>query len=178
MFRLQNHRLLSLLAALSMAVVFSSMSGCSDAVSPEILQFRRQLLVDKSLSGESSISDIRAKLKAEEIKAGSEVTVRVRINAGDLPPWESGKAAFIATDAMGHDGDQDHDPHDCPFCSRDIQDSLAQVRFLNDTGSVISIDARELFDVTEHQLVVIQGEARLDDSEMLVLDATRMFIRR
>ena len=175
MHKLQSSLLASGFAA---AICLSLISGCGESVNAEIRQLRQQLLTETAPTGELSISDIRARLKSEELAAGSEVTVRVRINAGELPPWETGKAAFIVTDAMGHDGDENNDPHECPFCSRDIQDNLAQVRFLDPNGTIINTDARELFDVTEFQLVVIKGKASLDDSDMLLLDAGLMFVPR
>jgi len=152
------------------------LSGCADSASAEVQELRQRLLVTTPPQGEVSISSVRAKLESGELAADSEVVVRGRINAGEVPPWAEGRAEFIITDATGHDGDEDHDPHECPFCKRNIMDSMAQVRLSGNDGKTIPIDTRELLSVQERSLLVIRGKVMQDDSEMLVLNADQIHI--
>ena len=119
---------------------------------------------------------MRALLSAEGGPKSADVVIRGRIHAGDLPPWENGKAAFVLTDATGHEGeDDDHDPHTCPFCSRNINDYLAKVTFEQD-GNIVDIDSRDLFKVAEKQLVIIKGQARIDTDDLLSVTADGIYV--
>jgi hypothetical protein len=152
------------------------LSGCADSATAEVQELRQRWLVATPPPGEVAISAVRAKLKSGELAANGEVVVRARINAGDMPPWAEGRAEFIITDATGHDGDEDHDPHECPFCKRDIMDSMAQVRLAGKDGKTIPIDTRTLLGVQERSLLVIRATAMPGDSEMLILNANQIHI--
>lgn len=153
-------------------------SGCGESVSPEILALRSSHLSKDVLTGEQTIAKVREQLKSGEATAESEVVIKGRINAGDMPPWGTGTASFVVTEAIGHDGDEEHDPHKCPFCSRDIQNNIAQVHFQDKAGKLIQIDSRELFDLEQYQLVVVRGTAEIDDSDTLVIHAQQMHVTR
>ncbi len=151
--------------------------GCGESVDPEIQALRQKIVLSSAPSGVTSVSKIRSALMEPDAATETDVVLRGRIWAGELPPWENGKAAFVLTDAAGHDGDDDHDPHACPFCSRDIDDYIAAIRFHNDDGTVTTIDSRELFDVKEKQMVIIKGRGSMN-GERLKVDATNIFIAR
>jgi hypothetical protein len=162
-----------LVALMSAAAVV----GCGETVDREALALRQKLELPSEPNGATSVSKIRKLLKEPDAVAETEVVLRGRIWAGEIPPWEDGKAAFVLTDATGHDGDDDHDPHACPFCSRDIDDYIAAIRFHNDDGTVTPIDSRELFDVTEKQMVIVKGVGSMNGDRLRV-DATNIFIAR
>ncbi|MCP4172379.1 MAG: hypothetical protein GY758_16575 [Fuerstiella sp.] len=151
--------------------------GCGETGDGETLALRQKLILSTAPTNETSISKIRKLLMGPKSADETEVVLRGRIWAGEIPPWEEGKAAFVLTDATGHDGDDDHDPHACPFCSRDIDDYIAAIRFRNDDGAVAAIDSRELFDVKEKQMVIIKGRGSMNGDRLRV-DATNIFIAR
>lgn len=155
-----------------------AVSGCGESVSPEILALRTAHLLVEVPAGEQTIAKVREQLKSGEATAESEFVIKGRINAGDMPPWGTGTASFVVTEAIGHDGDEEHDPHKCPFCSRDIQNNIAQVHFQDGDGKLIQIDSRELFDLKQFQLVVVRGTAEIDDSDTLVIHARQMHVTR
>ena len=162
-----------------LAVACLVWAGCGEPVDPQVLSLRQQLILKSAPDGAASISSMRKTLMAEDALATVNVVVLGRIQAGkDSSCWETGKAAFVLTDATGHKGETDHDPHTCPYCSPTIEDYLAFVSFRGEDGKLIEIDSRELFDVKERQLVIITGEASLDDAKMLTIDATEMFIKQ
>ncbi len=93
-------------------------------------------------------------------------------------------------DDDGHEhGDHelaDHDPTagahkedcGCPFCASGKQQlPQAIVQFMGDDGEPISIDARELFNLTGDEIVVIKGQAKLLVG-LLMVDAEQIYIRR
>ena len=153
-------------------------TGCDDATNPRVLALRSQFLVANAPEKERPVPDVRKDLKSGELKPDTTFVVRARINAGDFPPFADGKAAFIVTDATGHDGDESHDPHECPFCKRDIKSVIARVEFDDDTGKMIGIDSRELFNLREFDLLVIEGTGQFDEDDMLVIAARKLFVKR
>ena len=159
------------IAGLLLSLLFS---GCSGVEDERVRSLRSALVLADVPAGEQSISSIRSLLQADDAPAEIDVVIRGRIDAGDLPPWEQDMAAFVLTDATGHDGDEDHDPHTCPFCSRNINNYLAKVSF-EDKGAVIDIDSRQLFDVEEKQLILIRGKAAIDDDNLLKVDADGLY---
>ena len=150
--------------------------GCGDSENARLTALRSQLVLSSAPDGQMSVADVRTSLTGEEATDEVDVVIKGRINAGDIPPWEPGKAAFVLTDITGHEGESDHDPHQCPFCSRSIEDYLANVKFHDEQGNVISVDAQELFSVKEKQLVTIQGKAHLNEANTLVIHATGIFV--
>jgi hypothetical protein len=157
--------------------IFSA-SGCGESLDPAIVAVRDKAVSSTKLDNARPIPDIRKGLKSDELKADSKFVVRARINAGDFPPFVDGMAAFVVTDATGHDGDESHNPHECPFCKRDINNVIAQVQFVDDSGKTIQMDARELFGVKEFDLLEVEGTGSFDESDMLEIKASRIFITR
>lgn len=167
------------LTTLSLAIACCLIAtGCGDSTSPRVLALQSQFLVASIPQKERPVPDIRKDLKSGALKPDTRFVVRARINAGDFPPFAEGKAAFIVTDATGHDGDESHDPHECPFCKRDIKSVIARVEFSDDTSKMIDIDARELFNVKEFDLLVIEGTGRFDDDDILVIDTKKLYLQR
>lgn len=165
----------TLLLAIASCLITAS---CGEGTSPRVLSLRSQFVAATAPENERPVPDIRTDLKSGKLKADTTFVVRARINAGDFPPFAEGKATFILTDATGHDGDESHDPHACPFCKRDIKSVIARVEFDDEASRMIDIDARELFNVKEFDLLVIEGTGRFDADDMLVIDAKKLFVIR
>lgn len=169
---------LSKIVGLVIISVCLSGAGCADRIDPTIQALRQRLVTESEPSDERPIPEIRDGLKSGTIDADGRVVVRARINAGDFPPFAEGTAAFVITDATGHDGDESHNPHQCPFCKRDILSQMARVEFPDESGKVIRIDSRKLFNVKEFDLLVVEGQGRFDEDDMLIITASKMYVRR
>ncbi len=104
-------------------------------------------------------------------------------------PWVPGEAHFFVADAaaaaeieaQGHDhGGEDH--ADCPFCAKAAKsDVLCAVRFVDDHQQPIPIDARELFELSGDEMVVIKGTPTVlgsGDDALLIVDAASLYVRR
>lgn len=156
--------------------IIAFLPGCGDAAaSREAIAARKQFVLTAQPPDEMAVSKVRKALSEGEGPEEIEVVLRGRIHAGEMPPWERGKAAFVLTDATGHEGEDDHDPHTCPFCSRHIRDYVANIMFSDETG-LIEIDSRDLFGVQEKQLVYIRGTASIDEDDMLQIDANGIYV--
>ena len=154
------------------------LAGCGVAVDPLVLESRVRFLTTQPSGIEQPVADVRKAIQSGELKSETPLTIRVRINAGEVPPFIDGVARFFVTDATGHDGDESHDPHECPFCRRDVKTMMALVEFRDADGQVIPIDTRTLFDIKEFELLVLEGTGHLDSDEILVVSASRMFVKR
>ena len=159
-------------------VLFTAIPGCGETIDPEVLAIRDRFLKAPSSTIETPVSEIRASMKSGELKPGTPFKVRVRINAGEFPPFVNGAAKFFVTDATGHDGDESHDPHECPFCRRDVKSMMALVEFHNEAGQLIPVDARELFDIKDFELLIIEGTGEFDTEDVMVMTASAMSIVR
>lgn len=165
------------------AVICVTLVGCGESLSPEMLAIRDRLLTSDLASASSSrqeepIMTIREQLKSGQKKAGDTVLVRARVNAGDLSPFAEGLASVTLTDATGHDGDESHNPHECPFCKRDILEMLAILEFRGDDGQIIPEDARKLLDLREFDLVLVEGTLSTGEDGMLRIQGSRLQILR
>jgi hypothetical protein len=115
-----------------------------------------------------------------EMPAGrDQVSVVGRIFAGELEPWDPGKAAFLIAELPDEGHGEGHDADNCPFCKRKAARApTAMVQFLDDSGTVIPIDARKLLGVEKKDVVVIIGEATVGDLNSVVIHAKGLHIRR
>ena len=92
-------------------LLLSAMAGCQKPLDPEVVAARTKFVLASSPGESRGISWIRKDLVEGTSEDPADVIVLGRINAGEMPPWESGQAAFIVTDVTGHEGEHDHDPH-------------------------------------------------------------------
>jgi hypothetical protein len=173
----QNRRLMTY-SFVAMLVLLLVIPGCGETIDPELVAIRNRFLNVSTETKETPVSEIRASLKSGELKPGTPFKVRVRINAGEFPPFVNDSAKFFVTDATGHDGDESHDPHECPFCRRDVKSMMALVEFHDEAGKTIAMDARELFEVKDFELLVIEGTGQFDSEDVLLMTASSMSIVR
>jgi hypothetical protein len=55
---------------------------------------------------------------------------------------------------------------------------MALVEFHDEAGKTISMDARELFEVKDFELLVIEGTGQFDSEDVLLMTASSMSIVR
>ena len=172
MLRLRRYVLCSTaLLGLSMLLL----PGCGEGLSADAEQARQEFLLTARPSGEQTVKSIREALT--EGKTELDVVLIGRIDGGQMPAFEEGKAAFLFADGIGHGG-TDHDPFACKFCSKNPENYAATVQFEVD-GKVLATDARNLFGVKERQKVMINGKATLDSSDetnLLAIKGTGIFL--
>ncbi len=126
---------------------------------------------------------------------GPQDVVMVGQIGGLANPWEAAQPEFPfgknetlffladpgAVAELEADGHAHAPGEECSFCAAHADDNsalLAMVRFLDKDGAVLRVDARQLFEVSENDTVVVQGSARIVEGGMMVVDATGLYIRR
>ncbi|MAT68387.1 MAG: hypothetical protein CMJ58_02580 [Planctomycetaceae bacterium] len=100
-------------------------------------------------------------------------------------PFVKGQATVFLSDP-GFVAEQNTDAHqhapgeECAFCeahAADAADAVALVRFVDDAGKPIKIDARDLLGLKPGQTLVVKGVAKAEAGDMLIVDATGAYIR-
>ena len=86
---------------------------------------------------------------------------------------------------LGRDDEEDdgHDHENCPFCKAKreggkVPNPTAIVQIVDEEQKVLPIDARELFEVEEGDMVVVTGSAQVDAIGSLTLSAKGVYVRR
>ncbi len=101
-------------------------------------------------------------------------------------PFAKNQAMFFLSDPEAAAEFAEHGHHhapgeECAFCAAHAADAaalLAVVQFHDENGKVLSVDARDLFDLKEQETVVVRGKARIVPGGMLAVDATGLYVRR
>lgn len=174
--------------------------GCrGEQLDTKTAELRQQYLVATEPAGALTLSELATQLgvikpddqpavddKTAESSAGGtdsapgaeSVVIVGRIFAGDLEPWDAGKASFLIAELPEDGHGEGHDADNCPFCKRKAAKApTAIVQFVDATGQVVPIDARKLFGVNKQDVVVIRGQAAAGELRAMVVTVTDMHIR-
>jgi hypothetical protein len=112
-------------------------------------------------------------------KEASDITVVGRVHAGQLEPWEDGKASFMLSELPDDGHGEGHDSDNCPFCKRRLAKApTAVVKFVDAQGQTLSIDSRKLFGLEKDQTVVVHGTVVAGEFNSIVLVADQLHIRK
>jgi hypothetical protein len=106
------------------------------------------------------------------------VTLVGRVHAGDLDPWEPGKASFMISELPPDGHGEGHDSDNCPFCKRRLAKApTGVVKFITDDGQTISVDSRALFGLEKGQTVVVTGTLLAGEFNSIILLADKLHVR-
>lgn len=163
-----------LMSFLAAACLFTG-CGRQAAADAKLVTEAAKFLLNEEPANACCIADVR-----QSIADRQEIVVFGRI--GGVPdPWTPGRAAFVIADPAVDFEAHEHECSDaCAFCKtkQDTAATMALVQFLDDSGNVLTTDARKLFNVTAGQMVVVRGHAGTDAAGHLVISATGLYVRR
>lgn len=115
----------------------------------------------------------------EKSEDGQEV-ILVGLIGGSTKPFVDGLAAFTIVDAK------------VPYCAADegcptpwdyccemdaVQDNIATIKMVDETGKPVEGSAKEMLNVKELSTVVVKGKAQRDDQGNLNVAASKIFVR-
>ncbi len=176
---------LSILVAAGLVCVFV---GCQDQQMPRsydpavLATTRAQFLLAQEPKGVEGVLDVQ-----EAYTAPREIVLVGQIG-GVANPWSPGKAAFILADPItlsefaASGSEHVCDEPGCKFCQRQkinqLKEGLAAVEFRAKDGRVVPIDARQLFSLSDNQMVVVRGQVEVNDLGCLVVAADGLYVRR
>ncbi len=185
--------------AIGLVLVCVLFSGCrTETQDPEVLAFREQYVLTSEPADAITLSELAQRLDNDpqpseplaedaipeadrspaEDRTSAPVVVVGRIFAGDLEPWDSGKASFLLAELPEEGHGEGHDADNCPFCKRRAAMApTAIVQFLDENGEVIPRDARNLFGLEKKDVVTIRGQATRGDLNTLIVTANAIHVR-
>jgi hypothetical protein len=133
-------------------------------------------LVDQEPGEPKDVNDV-----VENVADKETVTVLGRIG-GDVRPFVQDVAAFMIVDRKLKSC-SDIEGDDCPTpwdycCEKDVGKNSMTIKFVDDKGQTVPIDAKELFQLKELQTVVVSGELRKSADGSVALVADKMYVRK
>ncbi|MEQ9406562.1 MAG: hypothetical protein RIK87_02505 [Fuerstiella sp.] len=164
------------LAALSLMVLV----GCSDSDVPQNSESAPNGPADSKYLAESEPAGAMPVGEARKSVEDEQMVTLVGTIGGSTEPFVDGLAAFTIVDPKVPYCSPDEG---CPTpwdycCTQDqVKDNLATVKVVDESGSPVSGDARQILGVKELSTVVVEGKAKRDDQGNLTVAATRVFVR-
>tara|TARA_Y100001968_G_scaffold223329_1_gene206021 strand:- start:1249 stop:1821 length:573 start_codon:yes stop_codon:yes gene_type:complete len=168
----------SLFGLLSLLVL---VSGCgqkeeANKVPAGPSELGKTMLLTAEPSEALNVGDV---FKLEESQDTVVVVGRI---GGSRNPWVDGLAAFTFTDlsltaCSEIPGDDCSTPWDF-CCEPDLNTNTLLVQMVNQDGSLIDQDARQLLGVGELDTVVVEASVSKDDSGNVTLSASKLYIKK
>lgn len=151
------------------------LAGCSTE-DPQFDAMRGRLMLEEAPTNAMSIADAES-----VVSENPNVAVVAQIVPDEHEAFMPGQAAFVVTEVLseedGHGGKQHAD--NCPFCKRKAAEApRAAVQFVDESGSPLKADARELFGIRCGDEVVIRGQGELlAELNMFQVTADGIYVR-
>jgi len=164
-------------ALASFSLVAGLLAGCGKTEpTAQATAVHRGAFKNYILSSEpdGAVGVVAAREKAEDKKP---LVVVGRVGGG-IKPWIEGRAAFVMVDAAAAFEADDQCPDGCNCHADELADATTLVKFLDEQGRTLEIDARELLGIKESQMVVVRGKAKRDQDGNLTVMADGLYIRR
>ena len=151
------------------------LSGCTEKVDEALIGHRKALLKDAEPEKFTSI----AKAK-KNIEQSPSITIEGRADLNEMAA-EQPRALFLVREILEDDGHggSSHDPSSCPFCRRrQAAAPKAVVVFVDDQGDVLPYDVEALFSIEHGDVVVVEGNGKLDKGlNLFKVTASSVFVR-
>ncbi|MCC7336291.1 MAG: hypothetical protein IT422_14475 [Pirellulaceae bacterium] len=134
-----------------------------------------QFVLDTEPDGALAVGEAR-----QAIEDGQDVTL-VGLIGGSSEPFVDGLAAFTIVDAkVPYCAADEGCPTPWDYCceSEAVKDNIATIKIVDESGSPVAADARELLHVKELSTVVVKGKAKRDDLGNLTVASSEVFVRQ
>lgn len=134
-----------------------------------------QFVLDTEPEGALAVGEAR-----QAIEDGQDVTL-VGLIGGSSEPFVDGLAAFTIVDAkVPYCAADEGCPTPWDYCceSDAVKDNIATIKIVDESGSPVAADARELLHVKELSTVVVKGKAQRDDLGNLTVASSEVFVRQ
>jgi hypothetical protein len=166
---------LAIVVTIGCSAQTASTNGQPEAATPAI-DGSQYLLTSKP---EDAATVIAARRDAKD---GEPVVLVGRIG-GSANPWIAGRAAFSIVDeslkaCSDIPGDECPQPWDYCCETYKLPTATALIKVVDDSGSLVPADAKQLLNVVELSTVVVQGIAQRDDVGNLTVLADGIFIKK
>lgn len=167
-------------ASVCLAALLAVVAGCQKNAEPmssggtELATPKSAYVVDIEPTGAMPVGEAR-----ENSKDGQQVTL-VGLIGGSTQPFVDGIAAFTIVDPkVPYCAAEEGCPTPWDYCCHmdEVSDNIATVKIVNESGSPVAQDARELLGVKELSTVVVTGTAQRDEAGNLSIAASEVYVR-
>jgi hypothetical protein len=122
-------------------------------------------------------------IEARQLAKDGEELVLVGRIGGEANPWIEGRAAFTLLDPSMLVVDESEGMAEGQLCTADCcaterLECTTVVKFIDASGTLVSVDARKLLGVSADDMVVVKGTAKRDKSGNFQLLATGLYNRK
>ncbi len=134
-----------------------------------------KFLLDAEPDGALAVGDARV-----ATVDGQDVTL-VGLIGGSSKPFVDGLAAFTIVDVkVPYCAADEGCPTPWDYCceSDAVKDNIATIKIVDEKGSPVVADARELLNVKELSTVVVKGKAKRDEQGNLTVASSEVFVRQ
>lgn len=160
-------------------IIIASALGCSDSATPpdstsSTSENRSQFLVDIEPADAIGVGAAR-----QSAESGEQITLVGRIG-GSHEPFVEGIAAFtIVDESVPYCSDDEGCRKPWDYCCKQdqVKVNIATIKVVDESGSPVSSDARQLLGVKELSMVVIQGQVTRDEEGNLSVSTKQVFVR-
>lgn len=155
-----------------MLLLLVGVSGCGQPAAQAISTTSTKTRpIDKSkyILNEEPDGAVGVMIAREDAKDQDDIVLLGRIG-GRKNPWIEGRAAFMVVDAAMTVVADGKNSGASQICMDDCCDQLRTgcttlVKIVDDQGKPLAIDARDLLDAKENDIVVVQGKVQRDEGE-------------
>ena len=144
---------------------------------PRLVSLREKLVLASEPADPLTPTEVK-----ESFIEPTEFALAGRVDAGEMEPFEDGKATFVLSQLpdKAHAGGDPNHADNCPFCKRKLRLApKVMVQFLDAEGNIIAVDARDLFEIEKGAAVVVQGRGQYVEAiNSVQMDAAGIFVRR
>ena len=152
-----------------------SLAGCSSSeVAETESSVDARYVATSEPTDAVAVGDLRA--SAEN---GQQVTLLGRVG-GSSEPFVDGLAAFTVVDPkVAYCSDDEGCPTPWDYCCKrdEVKNNILTVKVVDESGNIVNRDARKLLGVKELSMVVVTGEAKVDDQGNLTVASGQVFVR-
>lgn len=180
MMRITVHRIQALVV---LHIVTLSALGCSQATDEPSVNAAPQVDCSKYVLVEEPAGAIGVIDARESSRNGDEIVLIGRIG-GSKRPWIEGRSAFMVIDAsmaVVSDGQESASGELCldDCCASLRAECTTLVKFVDDAGSVLRVDSRDILKAEVGELVVVRGQVQRDAKQgTFVVLASGVHVRR
>ena len=164
------------MVCLSVVVIgFIGCKGDNEATVGNASKVNSLYVATNEPSGAIPIGQARSSAKNDES------IVLVGHIGGSMKPFVEGLAAFTIVDPkVPYCAAAEGCPTPWDYCCEQnaVKENVAMVKVVDDSGTVVSSDARKLLGVRELSLVVVEGKAQRDDAGNLTLLAKQVYLKK
>ena len=167
--------MIRIIGTFGLMLSFAFAGGCSQQQSAQANSADPKIDGSQYLLADEPEGAVGVIIAREDAKDGDDIVLVARVG-GRKNPWIEGRAAFTVIDAamsLVADGEESGEGEVCmdDCCASLRAECTTLVKFLDENGRPLQLDARELLRIKENDMVVVRGNVQrnVDDGTFAIV---------